>query len=354
MNILRVTLLFLFLPLACLAKEQEYYVDSSFQGAQKGTLEEPFNNLGIAVDVAKNDSSNKKTIFVKGGVYYGDFTVNDHIGIVGLPKEQVSINGIVEMEDDSLFRNIKFIGDSGIRVREDANVSIENCSIDTDRKVGVRAFPGTGKITVHDSEIVNRGGKGLYIEKGRSIDIENSSVTAGSEEGLDIRSKVKGKVLNCIFENNGESGIELIAGGSELEIRNNVFRGNQASGIAVQYYSFANEEGKITLANNTFENNRKFGIDCLITEGAKPEANYWFQSINLDKNKFSGNGKEKINKSCNYSGPIDEEDEKIRQQVAKEFEMANVEMRSNEKTWKEQLLNLCNSIWQKIEQIFDF
>ncbi|MBM3255953.1 MAG: right-handed parallel beta-helix repeat-containing protein [Candidatus Moranbacteria bacterium] len=254
-----------------------------------------------------------------------------------------SDNGIIQLKDGDFLKDAVLSGSSGIVIEGDANVTIKNCIINTNKKIAVEALPGSGTVTISDSQITSQAGKGLYIQPGRTVNIYNSNISHCQEEGLDVRNAISGFITNNKFENNGESGIELIVGKTNLEINKNVFSGNGASGLALQFYTFTRDEGKIKLFQNGFEKNQKYGIDCSIPEGKQPPDYYWYESIKLTDNKFSQNVLGNIEKDCNYPGPVDEKDREIAKKTATEFENANIGLQAKE-----------SSSWEIIKKIWEF
>jgi parallel beta-helix repeat protein len=151
---------------------------------------------------------------------------------------------------------------------------------------------------VTKSDISKNEGKGFYLKK-RTVLIEKNEVENNDEEGIDIRSGVKGSIKKNTITKNGESGIELVVGKTDLKISNNKIKSNGASGISNQFYKDSKKTGDIKLEKNSIQKNDNYGLQCATPSGGDPSSNYWTKSINLIKNIFSGNGKS-MAKSCKF------------------------------------------------------
>jgi len=298
--------LVLLLPIYLKAASFDFYVDERAKDDGNGSQDRPFKTISEAIKEAKKKEEHRQRIFIKNGEYEEDLEIEESVELYGESENGVVIFGKIEMEDDTHLENVTIRGGRvAVSVSAEADVVIKNCTIRDFDRIGVETFGG-GYLKVLDSKIKSGGGKGLYIQRGKTIEIVGNEITGNDEEGIDIRSKVDGKVENNLIENNGESGIEIIVGSADLKIKNNSIRKNSASGIATQFYSERDKKGRITIESNKIENNSKFGLDCNHPQGGAPKKNYWKDSIELISNSISGNKIKAINEFCNLIDAVDE------------------------------------------------
>jgi hypothetical protein len=165
-----------------------------------------------------------------------------------------------------------------------------------------------------------------------------------------ITKSFGGKIFFCIFTfvpptiisgnevtSNGEGGIEIIVGGTNVKIQKNTITKNKASGIAVQFYSFIEKTGSIIIENNTLSKNGHFGLLCGIPSGGKPSGSYWDESIELKTNVIEGNKSGTIEKICNIIA-IDEEEEKENTLINKPDTLSEKKEEDENEETKEQII----------------
>lgn len=305
-KIILVLYFFIFMPFVSDAKDYDYYVDGSISKSGDGSKEKPFKTIIEAVEKGGD-------VFIEDGKYDEDIELKKKTGLFGESENGVIVSGKIIMDDDTRIQDLTVRGvKTVIMIRKDADADIENCTIKDFGKIGILAVAGSGKLKVSDSKIINGDGKGFYIERGKVIELLNNEVTDNDEEGIDIRSKVKGTVSGNLITKNRESGIELIVGSSNLQIENNVIKRNGASGIATQFYPDArlNGKGQININDNSIGENKKYGLDCNRPQGGVPGVSYWKDSIELAGNNIYANKMKSINDYCNLIDAVDE-DEKV-------------------------------------------
>lgn len=258
---------------------EKCYVDEDADDDGDGSSDEPYEDIEKALD------EDCDTIVVAKGTYKDDITISTGVRVEGKSREDVVISGKVTMKDGATLESCTVSG-RGITVADGADADVSNVRI-KGAKIGIETT-GSGKITV-DGCMIHDNGKGLYIQKGKSVKITDTDISDNDEEGLDIRSDVSGTISDNTMENNGESGIEVILGKADLLITDNKIKKNGASGIATQYYKGTGKSGAVKIKGNTIEQNKKNGIDCNTPSGGNPGKEFWDATLNMSSNKVSGN-----------------------------------------------------------------
>jgi hypothetical protein len=254
------------------------YVDEDNDDGD-GDKDDPFEDI---TDALKESCD---LIVVAKGTYKDDITIGKDVHIEGRSRDDVIITGKVTMKDGAVLEKSTVSG-RGISVVDGADADIKNVRIKGAR-IGIETTGG-GKINV-DACIIRGNGKGLYIQKGKSVKITDTDISDNDEEGLDLRSDISGTISNNTFENNGESGIEVILGKADLLITDNKIKKNKASGIATQYYKGTGKSGAVKIKGNTITDNSDYGIKCGTPSGGNPGKDFWDATLNMSSNKVSGN-----------------------------------------------------------------
>lgn len=289
------------------ASEYSLYVDSHADSGGNGSKDEPFKDIEDAVKKADGGD----VIYIANGNYDGGFTIPASVKLLGENRDGVVIKGSISSLNDSSLQNLTISGGNfALTVKAGSSVSVKKCTIKNASKIGINMEPGNGKLTLEDSKLTaNR--KGIYAQKGNQIRIYSSVITKNKEEGLDIRNKVDGTVKGNSITNNGESGIEVILGSSDLSIYDNYISDNSASGIAAQFYVDFGKKGKVKIDGNKIKNNNHYGIKCGAPSGGITPDGYWEKSLNLNSNTFGGNDEGDIAGRCKMTLD-DESDESVK------------------------------------------
>lgn len=284
------------------ASTYDIYVDqNSTSSTEDGSQENPFKTISAAISEAeKKDSEDQRDIFISNGTYHEEIKINASMTLTGEDKKLTIIDGdgasnTIEIDETSEISNLTVQGGNvGIYVSEDAGAKIKSCKILEAKKIGIEieksSTSSSKEVEVTKCEIADGDGKGFYIKK-RKVLIEDNEVIDNEEEGIDIRAGVKGKIKKNTISKNGESGIELIVGGSKLKITGNEIKSNSASGIANQFYKDSKKLGSIEIEKNKVQKNDNYGILCSTPSGGDPKSGYWTKSIDLIRNIFNRNGK---------------------------------------------------------------
>lgn len=274
------------------ASGYDYYVEKGADG--DGSSDDPFGSIGDALDEIADHGG--KTVFVKSGTYGESITLSKGVSLVGADEKGTVIDGTVRMEDGSGLRKLTVTG-GGVTVPSGADAKLDGVRIRNVSNIGINADPGKGTVEVTDC-VIEKCRKGLYIQAGRTVKMDDCEVKDNSEEGLDIRQNVAGWVKSSKFNDNGESGIEIILGSSEFRIQSNTFSGNGASGIAAQYVDVSKKTGDVRITGNTLRGNDNFGIACKIPQGGPKNGDYFLNSMTVSDNTYVDNKEGDISKRC--------------------------------------------------------
>lgn len=292
--------------------DSSYYVKEGEDG--DGSESDPFGSISDAIDEVKEEGGKK--IVVAKGSYSGGFTLPKGVELVGSDTKDVIIKGQIRMEDKSKLSEVT-VDTGGILTAGKADVTISKVTVKNVLAVGIKGEEGNGTITVRDT-VVEKSRKGFYLQKGNEIRAENIEVRDNAEEGMDIRENVSGSIRKSEFRNNGESGIEVVLGSSDLIIQANTFSGNGASGIAAQFFKGASKVGDVRIDNNALNSNTNYGIDCKTPQGGLESKDYFLNSISASGNTFSKNKEGEISNHCRVL--TDEERVKLEEKNVVKFD----------------------------------
>lgn len=289
--------------------ETDFYVESGANNGD-GSKEKPFNKIGDAL------KKGGKEIFIKNGTYAENLSLGKNVKIKGEDKNKTIIIGNVKMGDDSVAENLT-VKNGGFFVGNKISAFI-NKSIIKNSSIGITT-EGSGKLKVANCEISGNT-KGFYVQMGKSVDIQSSTITENGGEGIDLRNNIDGVIANNIIKNNSEGGIEVIAGGSNLTIQNNTLENNKASGIAIQYYELANKLGALKIHDNTILKNGNFGIVCKSPSGGNSSGDYWTKSVEMGANQILNNREGSFSNDCKFSTDLKNIATKTPEELKKEEE----------------------------------
>jgi parallel beta-helix repeat protein len=312
----KITLLALILAFCFSAKARaasyDFYVDASNTGTEDGTIDHPYNTISEALEVAEaNDKKNRK-IFVKKGTYEERIDLEEGVKIYGESKKKTVIKGggsyTVRMKNGSSIKKISVKkGSAGILVESKAAVTIKDCIISGTKS---RAIDIDGdksgkkrKVEIKNCEIRDNKGKGIYIQHGRSVKIKGNDISKNNGEGIDMHSKaqravVKGSITKNKISKNKESGIELVAGKTNLRVENNKIKNNRFSGISNQFINETKKGSFIKIARNIITGNDHFGVNCENLRGGKAPQGFWNRSLEFVSNVFHLNIKGETKPVC--------------------------------------------------------
>lgn len=293
----------LVIPIVAYGRSYDVYVDiDNDTGTEDGTKDHPYNTIVEGVEAASNKSENHRKVFVYNGQYHEKVEIEEDVKLYGEDKNKTIIYGkdssgdefsyAVKMKNGSKIKNLTVkYGKTGVLVDKNCKATIKKCKIKKSDKIGVevlKADRNNKKIfTLEDSKVYDGDGKALYIRK-RKIFIKENEIYDNDEEGIDLRSRVKGKIYDNEIYGNSESGIEFEVRRAKLKIKDNKIKSNKGSGINAQYRG-KNPPGEILVANNSIRKNSDFGLCCSRPSGGTPPMDYFSSSITLFENVFEGN-----------------------------------------------------------------
>jgi len=243
----------------------------------------------------------------------------------------MNYSSTVNAKGNNRLENITISGGHAV-VTFQGKGEIKNCIVKNGKSKGIDLTQTSASFKIDKSKIINNGGKGIYVQKGRSIEITNNEFYGNIGEGIDIREKIKGIISGNVIRSNNESGIELIVGSSNLKITGNNIRNNKASGIATQFYEQASKDGKILVKNNSLVGNNSYGFNCKAPSGGEIPKGYWNDSIELINNVIQNNKIKAIADACKFIKAIGEEEEKSNKNIESAEVLKQSEISPEEKT----------------------
>ncbi len=297
------SILLLSLPVFAAASNYDFYVDENYNGAEEGTQEKPFHTIKAALEKASENRAGARRIYIANGEYLENINIEESIKLFGQDKERTKIYvpelATINLAGNNILQNLTFTGGiSALTVN--GPVTIENCIVKDAKKKGIDLPEGNSLVKISNSSIINNGGKGVYVQKGRSILLQNNTVKNNRGEGFDIRQNIFGVITSNDISNNIESGIEILSSASDVLIKENVIKGNLANGVANQSYPDMPDLGKIKIFENEISANGKYGIYCGAPSGGVKTKNFFSQSIALVKNINIGNIGKPVSGSCHF------------------------------------------------------
>jgi len=184
------------------------------------------------IGAAMHETSPGDTVFLAPGIYKEMVQLEDQVTLAGKHRDSVFIIGrenrpVVKAADRAVVRDLTIkSGSAGIRC-ENKVMTIENCVITENRETGIHCLVSLPWI--RNNLIVRNDWTGIYCESAHGL----SAV-----------------VEHNIIAENRYSGI-LLAGSSEIIIRNNIICNNDQYGIWV-----ARESRRARVEYNVFHGNR--------------------------------------------------------------------------------------------------
>lgn len=231
-------------------------------------------------------------INISEGIYKENIFLEEE-SLKGSDKEKSVIEGKITIKGDVEISELTI--DGGIEIDKYSDVKIYGAVI---RNSVTGIDVAGGKLRISGS-MIESNGKGMYLRKETNIYLSDSKVQFNKEEGIDMRNEVEGNIIGNEISQNGESGIEVIVGNSNLNILENTINKNLSSGIAAQYYTDFNFLGNLEIRENEIGGNIKYGLDCKAPSGGKGRPKgYWAGSIGLSENRISGNNEKNFASAC--------------------------------------------------------
>ena len=281
-----------FLGYSALASEYDYYVREGESG--DGSKDDPFGSIQDAAQAIEG-KKNKK-IFVYKGRYSAGLTLPRDTTVVGEDASEVVITGPWILSDGVVIEKLGFTGSGNIVVSKNAGVTLKKTRFKDVSGTAIKTESGNTNLSISDSVIENAR-KGMYLQEGTTIKIEQVEIKKNREEGIDIRENVSGSIRESEFRDNAESGLEIVLGSSAVTIVNNTFAGNGASGVAAQFFDGEKKLGNVRIEGNTFDRN-DWGVDCKAPQGNMDSKFYFLNSLTLQNNTYKNNRDGEIALRC--------------------------------------------------------
>ena len=183
-----------------------YVDDDNIQGPWDGTIDNPFNNIGKAIDIAQNQDH----IYIFDGTYHEHLTIDKQLILEGSSSTDVIIDGdyapqvIVVETSFSEIRNVTiknsggYQKNAGILLKEDSTI-ISNCTF-TNTKTGI-LIDGVSN-TIISNCLFYQTGEGIFLNNATGTHIENCFFT---HNGIGINGFLSNNItlLNCSATING-------------------------------------------------------------------------------------------------------------------------------------------------------
>lgn len=274
--------------------KNKLYVDTKASGTETGSVENPFKTIKKALDEAEKNTE----IHVAKGKYKENITIKNDVSIFGSNEDEVIIEAkdgddpVVVMGNDTLINKVTVRGGTyGIRVKNDAKVSIIKVVIEDNDKDGINVAEGDVKkdklISVSECEIRNNRWAGIY-SKSRKLSIVNNDIFENGSEGIDLENGSSAWIADNRIKDNRGSGMKLRIDGSNIWTKSNSIRENNKDGIEI---SFRGTPGRINIAKSKIIGNHKYGVAKIQRfPSAASSASLWNKYLTFDdKNELRDN-----------------------------------------------------------------
>jgi hypothetical protein len=239
------------------------YVDAKATGAQDGSAARPYKTISEAL----KHSDKRTDVHVAKGEYKENIEIPKGVRIFGSDEDQVIItasnddNSVVVMKDESRINKVTIRkGKSGIRVKEDAKVSIIECIIKDNDDDGITIEEGSVKksrsVSITENVIKDNGRSGIFSKERRLVLIDNE-VSGNNSDGIDIAAGSSAWIEDNRIKDNEGSGLKLTLDGSNIWTKSNSFRENDNEGVEINSFGKA---GRIDINKSKFSGNEKFAI----------------------------------------------------------------------------------------------
>lgn len=283
------------------SKRHDLYVDDSNNGSEDGSKSHPYNTINEAMDKAKK---NKTDIHVANGNYKENVEIKDGVRIFGQDKGKVVIEAksnkkpVIFMSDETVLDKVTVRkGQFGIKVQNDANVSIVKCVVENSYNEGIYINEGkvreSRRVSISESIIRDNNGAGIYSGK-RDVSIVNSQITNNDGDGIVLESGTVAWVSGNLISKNDKSGMRLTIDQSNIWTKKNKITHNGREGIEV---GFKGGAGRIDINQSEIFQNNKFGVSRVQRVVATSNPGLWSKYLT-----FSGTNNIGENKDGNISG----------------------------------------------------
>ncbi len=273
--------------------KSKLYVRASASGTQDGSSAHPFKTINQAMRVAKKNTE----IHISNGFYKENVDMRSDIDIFGESKKGVVIEAsdknkaVVRMENDTTIDKVTLQkGKYGIKVDDDAKVSVIECLVLSNERAGIYVeadgVKKSRQVIISENKITDNDGAGIYSGK-RKLSITENEITDNDGDGIDIEKGASVWIADNKVNDNDKSGMKLRIDGSTIWTKSNSFRDNKREGMEI---SFGGVAGRINISKTKILNNKRYGVARVQRMPVAGSASLWNKYLTFDnKNTIEGN-----------------------------------------------------------------
>ncbi len=271
----------------------DLYVDDSASGSQDGSKKHPYKTIEDAMDKATSGTE----IHVSRGEYEENVEIKKGVSLSGANKENTVIKADHENEDAVIMKNKSKIygftvkdGRNGIRVEDDAKVTITSCIIKDNRRDGVSLEKAdvrdSREATISNSEIRDNGKAGIFSER-RKLNITENEIKNNGSDGIDILAGSNAWINNNTVRENRGSGMKLAVDGSSVWTKRNLIRENRREGMEI---SFSGGNGRVNVDRSKIVENGHYAVARIQKGNFANSFNLWNEKLTFNSgNSIWGN-----------------------------------------------------------------
>jgi len=241
----------------------DLFVDHDASGTQDGSRKHPFRTIDDAMDKASSGTE----IHVSHGEYKENVKIKEGVSLSGSNKEKTIIKADNDDKDTVIMKNKSKIfgftirdGRNGIKVEEDAKVTITSCIIKDNDRDGINLEKAdvrdSREATISESKIEDNGKAGIFSER-RKLNITENEIKRNDSDGVDILGGSNAWINNNTIRENRGSGMKLVIDRSSIWAKRNLIRENKREGIEM---SFSGDRGRVNIDKSKIVENGQYGI----------------------------------------------------------------------------------------------
>lgn len=276
------------------SREEKVYVDAKHSGEQTGSIGKPFKTIAQALAGADKNTE----IHIANGTYNENIDIKAGVEIFGESRKGVVIvaknkkEPVVSMRHGAKINKVTIRGGSyGIKVRDNAKVSVIKCLIKDNDKDGIMLENGELKVSrqasISENIITDNDGAGIFSQK-RKLSIVENEIRGNDSDGVDIEKGSVAWIADNDIKNNGGSGMKLRIDGSNIWTRKNSITSNDHEGIEV---SFRGRVGRIDVSKSEILRNGRYGVARVQRELGPGASNLWSKYLTFDNQNKLGENK---------------------------------------------------------------